>query len=392
MHVDPDRSFGAALAADAARWTDLARSDEAYRLLVEQAPAIFYVDSAEAPDSTLFISPQVETVLGYSPDEWLGDSQLWHQLLHPQDRERVLHEHVRTNLTGEQFAQEYRLIARDGRVVWIHDSATLVRDEHGRAQFWKGVMVDVSHLRRVEQLERALQLQREASEHLQAVSELKTTFLRAVSHDMRTPLTTILAAAVMLERDSSRFTGEQQEELLAAIVASARKLNRLVTDLLDLDRLERGAVEPKRRLTDVTAIARRSVEEADFLHGRQVSLSETPVWADVDSAKVERIVENLLVNVARHTEDEVPVWVNVEPQDGGVLVAVEDAGGGVPSELKQQIFEAFQQGHDAHPGGVGVGLALVARFAELHDGRAWVEDRPGGGASFRVFLPGSAAS
>jgi signal transduction histidine kinase len=113
------------------------------------------------------------------------------------------------------------------------------------------------------------------------------------------------------------------------------------------------------------------------------------VVAQVDPAKVERIVENLLANAHRHTTPDTPVWVKLARQDQGVLIAVEDAGGGVPPELRAALFEPFHQGPEAptHAPGVGIGLTLVARFAELHGGRAWVEERPGGGSSFRVLLP-----
>ncbi|HET6751501.1 MAG TPA: ATP-binding protein [Actinomycetes bacterium] len=104
---------------------------------------------------------------------------------------------------------------------------------------------------------------------------------------------------------------------------------------------------------------------------------------------VERMVENLLANAGRHTTPDTPVWVRVAHRGQGVLLAVEDAGAGVPRELQATLFEPFRQGPgmSAHAPGVGIGLSLVARFAELHGGRAWVQDRPGGGASFRVLLP-----
>ena len=114
--------------------------------------------------------------------------------------------------------------------------------------------------------------------------------------------------------------------------------------------------------------------------------------ADLDAPKVERIVENLLANAARHTPPGTPVWVHVRAQPDGVLITVEDAGPGVPADQRETIFEPFHQVGGEVPGslrapGVGVGLALVARFAELHGGHAWVEERAGGGASFRVLLP-----
>jgi NtrC-family two-component system sensor histidine kinase KinB len=109
----------------------------------------------------------------------------------------------------------------------------------------------------------------------------------------------------------------------------------------------------------------------------------------VDAAKVERIVENLLMNAARHTSSGRTIWLRVERGADGVLIAVEDDGEGVPEELRQAIFEPFRQGSTAapHAPGTGIGLSLVARFSQLHGGRAWVQEREGGGASFRVFLP-----
>jgi signal transduction histidine kinase len=109
----------------------------------------------------------------------------------------------------------------------------------------------------------------------------------------------------------------------------------------------------------------------------------------VDAPKVERIVENLLANAARHTPAGTPVWVRVQAAADGALMVVEDAGPGVPAEVRQAIFQPFRQGPTitAHAPGSGIGLALVARFAGMHGGRAWVQERPGGGASFHVFLP-----
>ncbi len=131
------------------------------------------------------------------------------------------------------------------------------------------------------------------------------------------------------------------------------------------------------------------VADSELLADRKVDVKTTSIVIACDRAKVERIVENLLGNAAKHTPPTARIWVRVEPWEGGALIVVEDDGPGVPPDQREKIFEAFLQGETSSPhlSGVGVGLALVARFAELHDGGAWVEDRPGGGASFRVFLP-----
>jgi signal transduction histidine kinase len=134
---------------------------------------------------------------------------------------------------------------------------------------------------------------------------------------------------------------------------------------------------------------RTVVAESEQLAGRSVTVDAPSVTVSVDRPKVERIVENLVANMARHTAPGVPVWVRVRGKEGGVLISVEDAGPGVPPQFRSVIFEPFQQGPgvpEPRPG-VGIGLSLVARFAELHGGHAWVEERPGGGSSFKVFLP-----
>ena len=129
----------------------LTEAEAKYRVLVEQIPVITYIDAIDRESSTIYISPQVQEVLGYSPEEWTEDHGLWAKLLHEGDRERVIAENTRTNATGEPFRAEYRLKARDGGVVWLRDEALLVTDEAGRPRFWQGVMVDITDRKRAEE-------------------------------------------------------------------------------------------------------------------------------------------------------------------------------------------------------------------------------------------------
>ncbi|HEV8563699.1 MAG TPA: sensor histidine kinase, partial [Actinomycetota bacterium] len=212
-------------------------------------------------------------------------------------------------------------------------------------------------------------------------------------HELRSPLTSILGLSLTLQRQAAVLPVEEQTDLLDRLAMNARKLDRLLKDLLDIDRLNRGIVAPQYRVTDVGALAMRTVESLEALTDRSVEMQAEAVVLSVDPAKVERIVENLLVNAVRHTEPHSRIWLRVGPAEGGVLISVEDDGPGVPRHLREAIFEPFRQGptpSKASPG-TGIGLSLVARFAELHGGRAWVEDREGGGASFRVLLPSGPA-
>src|SRR5215207_8388335 len=134
----------------------LRTSENQFRTLVEQIPAVTYTQQIAEPGNskakpTLYASPQIESQLGYPPQSFVEDPGLWIKLLHPEDRNRVLAEDRRTDATGEPFVMEYRQIARDGRVVWLKDEAVLVRDEEGRPRYWKGVQHDITKRKRVEE-------------------------------------------------------------------------------------------------------------------------------------------------------------------------------------------------------------------------------------------------
>ncbi|MGZ5297445.1 MAG: putative bifunctional diguanylate cyclase/phosphodiesterase [Actinomycetota bacterium] len=125
-------------------------AEQQYRSIVEHIPAITYIDAVNERAAAVYVSPQIERVLGYSQQEWLADRDLWPKILHPDDRARALAENARHNEAGEPFALEYRMFAKDGRVVWVLDRASLVRDEHGAPLFSHGVMLDISERKRDE--------------------------------------------------------------------------------------------------------------------------------------------------------------------------------------------------------------------------------------------------
>jgi PAS domain S-box-containing protein len=372
----------------------LREAEERFRLIVERGPAVFYQQEFDPNDPdvsrTTYVSPQQSLLFGYSDEEMIADPTLWASTIHPDDRERVLSADIESNRRShEQFSMEYRMISKDGRIVWVQDTCSIVRAP-GKVPYWQGFLLDITERKQAEeQLERALDVEREATRRLRALDEMKNTFLQAVSHDLRTPLAAILGLAITLERGDVHLEEDDAKDLARRIAGNARRLDRLVTNLLDLDRLARGIVAPNLQPTDVGSVVRRVLSESELIPDTRLRTDLRPVMVRADGAKVERIVENLLANTIRHTPPTSTIWVTVAATEDGALLVVDDDGAGVPTELRETIFEPFQQGPDAprHSPGVGVGLTLVRRFAELHGGRAWVQDRDNGGASFRVLLP-----
>lgn len=223
---------------------------------------------------------------------------------------------------------------------------------------------------------------------LQEVSEMKSAFMTSISHEIRTPLTTIVGMTETLRRHLDRLSPERARILLEAASANADRLEHLLANVIDVDRLLRGVIEPRPLPVDVSELVARLIPKLDVgLH--DVQLDTTPVTAHLDPALTERIVEHLFLNVIKYCPERTRVWVRLRREEEGVLITVEDEGPGVPEHLREAIFEPFRQGRTVeHSPGMGVGLAIVAQFAKLHGGRAWVQERAGGGgASFKVLLP-----
>jgi PAS domain S-box-containing protein len=364
-------------ASTGSRYQELREAEAKYRTLIEQLPAVVYLAEYGEQGNWLYISPQIEQVHGLTPAEWLEHEGPATTFTHPDDLTLVRAEEERSRATGTPFRAEYRLRTKDGRWLWILDEGGVVRDDDGQPLFMQGLMYDITERKRAE-------------ERLVALDALKNTLLHTLSHDLKEPLTAILGAASTLERLNDVLEPDERTDLLRTMVARTKGMNALLTDLLDLERLDRGIVEPRRFPVDLVDLVRELIPQVDVLHGRHVEVVGVRCIADVDTTKVERMVENLLVNAARHTPPDSRIWVRLTTGAEGAMIAVEDEGPGVPDTLKGEIFEAFRRVNDAQAGS-GIGLSLVARFAQLHGGRAWVQDREGGGASFRVWLPSPSA-
>ena len=369
---------------------------ERFHELVESLDAVFWEADATTLEFT-FLGGRVDEMLGPEASGWPDRGVAWGDHVADADRAAASEACRDAISSGTDRSLDYRVVDPDGGVVWMRDVVHVVHGSHGPREL-RGLMVDITERKRAEQALRsseqkyseAFRREREATQRLRNLDEMKNTFLEAVSHDLRTPLTSILGSALTLESRGMDLASSDAIDLIGRIAANARKLERLLADLLDLDRLQRGIVAPQRRPTDLVALIARAVDEIDDPTGHVITTDIDTGSFSLDAAKVERIVENLISNAVRHTPAGTEIWVRAAPSDGGLSIIVEDAGPGVPDDLHDAVFEPFRQAPGSsseHSPGVGIGLSLVRRFAELHGGRAWLQAREGGGSSFQVFLP-----
>ena len=354
-------------------------SDDRYRVLFDEHPVPMWVYD---PSTLRFLSVNEAAIAryGYSREEFMSLSI---RDIRPQEDveklETIVHE------GGGDGC--WRHLKKDGTVFDVEISSREIELQGVPARLV--IAFDVTERTKTErELRVAYEKQLQAVHQLRSIDEMKNTFLNAVSHELRTPLAAVVGGATTLKNIGVDLTSEDQREMVQSIAANALKLQRLLSDLLDLDRLTRGVVRPRLLATEIGDLVRRVVDDSEFLHGRRVEVEVHQMVFKVDPPKVERILENLLSNAIKYSPETSPVWVRVERVPDGAKITVEDLGPGIPEEFRVSMFEPFRQGDNAveHAPGVGIGLSLVERFAQLHKGKAWWEERPGGGSRFCVLL------
>jgi two-component system, OmpR family, sensor histidine kinase KdpD len=237
-----------------------------------------------------------------------------------------------------------------------------------------------------------------AREHLaaqvqlaQESERLRKTLLDCVSHELKTPLAAMAAASQELSKLHLKPQNAQLlEELASEIHHASRRLNRVVDNLLDMNRLESGVVRPKQEWCDVRELLQSAIEiECESINAREVRLhvpDEIPLVL-VDHTLIEQAVAKLLANAVTHTSSRSPIEVDAEYKDAELIISVSDRGLGIPPEGLERLFEKFYRGDDRKTGGLGLGLSIARGFIEAHGGILRAENRDGGGARFTITLP-----
>jgi two-component system sensor histidine kinase KdpD len=229
------------------------------------------------------------------------------------------------------------------------------------------------------------------AEVLRRADELKSALLGAVSHDLRTPLASIVASAGSLRQTDVRWTDAERESFLADIEHEARRLSRIVSNLLDLSRMESGTLHPERSWYDLAALIDDVVGRLRPLtekHHLEVHVPEDFPPISLDYVEIDQVLSNLIENAARHTRPGTAITVSAAIEGREAVVEVADHGPGVPSDALDRVFEPFFRGSSGGaPRGTGLGLAVARGLVEAHGGQISVRNRAGGGAIFRFTLP-----
>ena len=350
----------------------LREAHETYRHLVEGIPAVLYVDANDDGSTNIYTSPQVEPLLGFTVERWRDDPDLWIDRIHDGDRERVLEEHRESLRTGDPFQTEYRLLAADGREVWIRDEAVLVRDAGEDPLFWRGVMTDITQIKRVEgRLRRSLDVLRRTMEdrrklllRLEDAQEEERRRIAADIHD--DPIQVMSAAdlraqalAVRIEDPELR---REAEDLREVIRASVERLRHLLFELRP-PALDREGLVPALRAYSGNADPVPEIDDAMPF--------EPPSEL---RAILFRIAQEAIANARKHASA-TRIRVSIAGLDGGVGLVITDDGSG----FDVGVIESPEPGH--------IGLPTMIERAELAGGRCQVQSEPGRGTSVSAWLP-----
>jgi two-component system cell cycle sensor histidine kinase/response regulator CckA len=378
---------GIAIEQDRAK-AELRAAEARYRTLVERLPAITYVAELGAGGPWHFVSPQIETMLGFSPAEWLSDPMNWMNHIHPDDREMALAAEKQFQETHELFQAEYRMCARDGRLMWFRDEGVLLQQTDGQGPLMQGVMYDITEPKRLEDRLRH-------SQKMEAVGQLAG----GVAHDFNNLLMLIQAHNEHLrdQLDADDAANKDVLEIETAVTRAAA----LTGQLLAFSRKQ--VLRPK--VLDLNVVLADVAKMLHRLIGKDIELRVVPapslgrVKADPGQ------MEQMILNVAVNSRDAMPqggrltiTTSNVEldendsrnhegaPSGKYVMLAVSDTGSGMDTETQAHMFEPFFT--TKAPGkGTGLGLATVYGVVKHSDGWIWVDSEAGCGTTFKVYLP-----
>lgn len=331
-------------------------------------------------------NPAAEQILGQPRDNLLGQSPLLGNARHEDGR--LFRDDERPVMVTLKYGIDVRDVVmgierHDGSTRWLLVNSSPLWDQYSRSSGAVVTFADVSDL-----LMLNAQLQESLGELAKAAQE-RAALLSSVSHDIRAPLAAIRMMTEILEDRADAITLLQRDELVRRVRAEARRTEGVLTDLVSANRVGSGLEAPRRKRIDLEQLVYSRAREFDGSdHAIRVGTVEGQLTMWADAAQVERILDNLISNAITHTPTGTRILIDAQERDGWIDLSIDDDGPGVPEHMRQRIFSAYVRGErSADRPGSGLGLFLVAQFAQFHDGAARYEVSERGGARFVVTLP-----
>jgi len=285
----------------------------------------------------------------------------------------------------DSIESDSRAVRGDRSSAWLHWSATAVRNAAGRIEYFLAMYEDTDAQHAANEA---------ATAHLAGIerlNQLKSEFITLVSHEFRTGLVGIQGFSEMI-RDSEDLAREDIKAFAADINKDAQRLNRMINDMLDLDRIEAGRLTLRMESVNINVVLEEAVERArasSEYHAINVNLDPTRPMTHCDSDRVAQIIANLLTNAIKYSPDGGEILVSSRAIEGFVEVSIRDHGVGIAPEFAKRLFSRYER-YEKTSGkiiGTGLGLAIARQIVELHGGRIWVDTTVGSGSDFRFTIP-----
>jgi PAS domain S-box-containing protein len=319
-----------------------------------------------------------------TPKEWL-----------PVDKD-VNENQVKKSGFSDEYTKEY--VRRDGTVFPVSLRVWRLDDNEGVQIGSWAIVKDISDRKRYESFiyDTILRLDK-AHERLQEMDTLKMGFVSVVSHELRSPLTTVQTSLTALKEMPPGASPDMREQLLGTLGRGIARLARLIDGTLDLTRIESGMLKLRLEPVDAVELLRKLAAGFEVRFAAKgialnIEVPDSPCVGMQDPGRIDQVLVNLLENALKFT-DEGAVTVRIECNPNRIIYSVSDSGPGIPPELHQKIFEQFfstEEPHESKKGGIGLGLAICKGIVEAHGGGIWVESRKGEGSTFMFDIPGDA--
>ncbi len=364
--------------ADAQAAEALRVSEQRFRTMADAAPALIWQGDAEGRAE--WFNQRWLDFTGRTLAEEL--TLPWSARLHPDDLERCRAVFRRAVDSASSFEVEYRVRCHDGRDIWVADHGTMRHAADGRFEGFTCYGWDITERLAAQQ---GLAAARDEAERL---SHAKSEFLSRMSHELRTPLNAVLGFAQLLASDTAEPLTPRQRERLQELQRGGAHLLDLINDVLDIARIEAGALRLQLQPVDLGALAgecERLVAGLMAQHAvRLVVPDAAPTWVHADPMRLKQVLVNLLANAAKYNRHGGTARLSWAPHEGRLRVRVEDEGPGMDAAQRAQLFRAFERlGAENGPvEGTGIGLVLTKWLLERMGGRIGVDSTPGVGTTF----------